>query len=80
MDDGYNSLNGLYLCTESFTKSENELLIKTLKTKFNLTCGLHKHTNGFRIYIWSSSKEDLIKLVKPYFITSLYYKLGINSQ
>jgi LAGLIDADG DNA endonuclease family protein len=79
MDDGYNSSKGLYLCTESFTESENALLIEALKTNFNLTCGLHKHTNGFRIYIWSSSKEDLIKLVKPFFIPSLYYKLDIKS-
>jgi hypothetical protein len=79
MDDGYNSLNGLYLCSESFTKSENEMLIKVLETKFNLACGLHKHTNGFRIYIKSNSKLDLIKLVKPYFIPSLYYKLSIKS-
>ena len=79
MDDGYNSSKGLYLCTESFTEAENILLIEALKTKFNLSCGLHKHTNGFRIYIWSSSKEDLIKLVKPFFVPSLYYKLDINS-
>ncbi len=76
MDDGYNSLNGLYLCTESFSKLENELLIEVLKNKFNLECGLHKHTNGFRIYIWGSSKQNLVDLVKPYFLPSLYYKLN----
>lgn len=32
-------------------------------------------TNGYRIYIPSSSKEKLIKLVKPYFIEHFYYKL-----
>ena len=66
MDDGYNSVNGFYICTESFTLSENQKLVNIFKNIFNLNCGVHKHTNGYRLYIFSSSKEDLLFLIKPF--------------
>ena len=78
MDDGYKSDNGFYFCTESYTLNENLKLVKILKNKFNLNCGVHKHTNGYRIYIFSSSKKDLLELVKPYLISHFYYKLNLD--
>lgn len=64
MDDGYNHINGFYICTESFTLSENIKLKKILKSKFNLDCGVHKNTNGYRLYIFRHSKDDLLLLIK----------------
>ena len=34
MNDGYNSKNGFYLCTESYTLSDNLKLSNILKEKF----------------------------------------------
>lgn len=79
MDDSYKSGKGLYICTESFSLDECNLLINILKNKFNLVCSLHKHTNGYRVYIFSSSKNELINLVKPYFLDHFYYKLNLDS-
>jgi len=79
MDDCYKSGKGLYICTESFNLSENQFLVDILKTKFDLECSIHAHTNGHRIYIFSSSMVKLISLVKPHFIPHFYYKLGIES-
>lgn len=79
MDDGYNSVSGFYISTESFSISENQLLVNILKTKFDLECSCHAHSNGYRIYIFSTSKDKLIKLVKPYFVKHFYYKLGLDS-
>jgi hypothetical protein len=78
MDDGYKSNNGFYLCTESFTLEENHKLSKILKNKFNLDCGIHKHTNGHRLYIFSSSKDKLQQLIQPYLIEHFYYKFDLN--
>jgi hypothetical protein len=61
MDDGYKTISGFYLCTESYTLKDNQKLSKILKDKFNLDSGIHKHTNGYRLYIFSSSKNRLIK-------------------
>jgi LAGLIDADG DNA endonuclease family len=77
MDDAYRSGKGLYISSESFTFSEHQFLVNLLKTKFGLDCGIHVHTNGYRIYIFSTSMDKLISLVKPYFIEQFYYKLGL---
>jgi LAGLIDADG DNA endonuclease family len=61
MDDGYKSGKGLYICTESFSLNEINFLINNLKSKFGLECSYHKVTNGFRIYIFSTSKDKLIQ-------------------
>ena len=78
MDDGYKAENGFYLCTESYTLIENHQLKDILKLKFNLDCGIHKHTNGHRLYIFSTSKQNLIELIKPYLLTHFYYKLDLD--
>jgi len=78
MDDGYKSSNGFYLCTESFTLKENHKLSEILKNKFNLDCGTHKHTNGYRLYIFSTSKDRLLQLIQPYLIEHFYYKFDLK--
>jgi len=78
MDDGYKSGNGFYFCTESYTLEENQKLSKILKNKFNLDCGIHKHTNGHRLYVFSGSKDRLLELIKPYLINHFYYKFNLK--
>lgn len=78
MDDGYNSAHGFYLCTDSFSLNEIEKLKAVLENKFDLECGIHKHTNGHRLYIFASSKDRLLELVKPYLIPHFYYKFNIE--
>jgi hypothetical protein len=78
MDDGYKSLNGFYLCTESFTLEENKFLVELLRNKFDLQCSVHTHTNGYRLYISPVSKDKFILLVKPYLLPIFYYKLELE--
>jgi len=80
MDDGYKSGKGLYICTESFSLNEINILINILKNKFNLECNYHKVTNGYIIYIFNNSISKLIEIVKPYFIKQFYYKLNFNNK
>jgi len=77
MDDGYKSAKGFYFCTESYTLEENNLLKEMLKRKFNLDCGVHKHTNGHRLYVFSGSKDKLLELIKPYLIPHFGYKFNL---
>jgi len=79
MDDGYKSVNGFYICTESFSLNDNLILKKVLKNKFNLECGIHKHTNGPRLYIFNQSKLILLELIRPYLIPHFYYKFDIKN-
>lgn len=75
MQDGYKSKKGLYSCTESFSLSEIKRLIFILKSKFDIKCSYHSVTNGYRIYIFSTSTIKFKELVKPYFIEHFYYIL-----
>lgn len=80
MDDGYKSGNGFYFCTDSYSLSDNQKLSKILKNKFNLDCGIHKHTNGYRLYVFSSSKDKLLQLIKPYLLNHFYYKFELETK
>jgi len=76
MDDGNLCRNNFILCTDSYTLSEVELLIKVLKDNFDLNCTYHKKgKDGYRIYIKSDSMEKFRSLVTPYFHESMMYKL-----
>lgn len=77
MDDGYKFGKGLYISTDSYSKTDIEILVNVLKTKFDLESSLHKTTNGYRIYIHSTAMIKLIDLIKPYLLTHFYYKLGL---
>jgi len=79
MDDGYKQGPSFVLCTDSFTKTEVELLISVFKTKFNLDCILYsknKIKGTYRIYICSKSISLFKSLVLPYFHDSMLYKLN----
>ena len=82
----------LILCTDSYSnpwpqpgtrvRAENVLyLTSILETKFNLSSSLFmvKKNNKiyYRIRINKSSMPSLIELIKPYFIPSMLYKLGL---
>lgn len=77
MDDGTWKKPGCRISTNCFTKEEVELLISALDTKFNLKCSLHKNKENYLLYIKQESIPLLKKLVLPYMIPSMHYKLGL---
>jgi hypothetical protein len=85
MDDGYwlVSENTVFLCTDNFTLVEVKRLIEVLAQNFSLVATVSiraKEPNKVFWRIRFSAKENNIKLlrtiVKPYFITSMLYKIG----
>lgn len=75
MDDGAKLGSGFTLCTDSYSLTDVELLIKALNDNFNLKCTIHKSKNNYRIYILSKSVDKFKDLVSPYFHDSMKYKL-----
>ena len=85
MDDGslskHNSrVGGLRLSTESFTYKDAEELQRVILDKFNLISTLHKHRMQSSqdkpvIYIPRFEQEKLFRLVKPYFESTMLYKI-----
>jgi hypothetical protein len=80
MDDGgrRNDCYGLFLNTLSFTKEEHIILQECLLKNFSLESRLHWISDGYRLYIPSSSAKHFCELVYPYIIPSMQYKLSFN--
>jgi LAGLIDADG DNA endonuclease family/Proton-conducting membrane transporter/NADH-Ubiquinone oxidoreductase (complex I), chain 5 N-terminus/NUMOD1 domain len=83
MGDGYYGDGAVKICTDNFTQEEVLKLIKVLDNKFEIKSSINrrKNPNGnivWRIRVRKLSMEKLKKLVIPYFIPEMLYKLGIK--
>jgi hypothetical protein len=82
MGDGFFYKGIIMLCTESFSKQEQELLINALHKNFGIQATLNKRISStgiksYRIRISKRSMDKLIVSVKPYFIPEMLHKLGV---
>lgn len=78
MDDGGKVNKGLKLSTNSFNYNDCLILIKALNKNFNLKCSIQLAgaPNQYVIYIWKESMNDLRKIILPYIVPSMRYKLN----
>jgi ubiquinol-cytochrome c reductase cytochrome b subunit len=76
MDDGSRTSSGLKIATNCFTLEEVKLLCKILMNKYNISANPNKDGNQWVIYINAKSMPSLSKLIKPYMVSSMHYKLG----
>lgn len=78
MDDGSKQGKGLHISVYAFNNEDVDKLMFVLQDKFNLRCSIHyNRDNKPRIFIFKESMENLITLVKPYFVPEMLYKLGL---
>ena len=78
MDDGSRDKGCVRISTHNFNYSDQLKLQETLKTKFGIECSIQKAKDKFWLWIKSKSIANLVKLVKPYFIPNMLYKLPRN--
>ena len=79
MDDGTNELGSgkcLKINSQSFTYEENKFFCELLRDKFSLKANVNKDRIYFRIRFYKESMDKLIKIVKPYILPSMFYKLS----
>jgi len=81
---GYKEGRGVVLCTDSFTLAEVNLIIDALKLKFGLEAKLLNRNQKDKPLCWrisikgdSDNAKKLKDLVLPYFVPTIYYKLGL---
>ncbi|MBI5122857.1 hypothetical protein HZA75_03280 [Candidatus Roizmanbacteria bacterium] len=76
MDDGYfDRVNkSIWLCTHCYSNKEIKLLLEMLN-KFNIYGSKIKDRKHFKIRVFSRDTKKFIRLVKPYIIPSLLYKI-----
>jgi ubiquinol-cytochrome c reductase cytochrome b subunit len=77
MDVGGKVGQGLKLCTNSFSFSDCNFLVKVLFENFKLKASVHSagFENQYLIYIWKESMPLLREIVLPYVHPSMKYKL-----
>lgn len=76
MDDGTQFANkSLTINTQSFTKGEQLLIAKLFKEIYGWHVTLHRDHKKYRIYLGKDGSEHLKKLITPYIIPTLRYKI-----
>jgi len=77
MDDGAKIGKGIKFCTNYFSYNDCLILIKALNNNFNIKASIQSAgtKDQYLIYIWKESMTDLIKIVSPYIIPEMKYKL-----
>lgn len=73
MDDGSVTNNSCILSTCSFSLDEQRILSEILLNKFNLHFTIGRNSNS--MYLLAEDFPKFVKLIKPYVIPSMQYKL-----
>ena len=80
MDDGSYSRNRIDISTYSFSLLEMNTLITLLKDIFNLQAKFYRDRDkGCRMYFNQQETKKLIKIIYPYIIPSMMYKIGFRN-
>lgn len=76
MDDGANMpTGGCNLNTQTFTYEENKRLQQQLRTIDSLEISIHHDKKSYRLYFLRSSAKRFARIIRPYVIKSMRYKL-----
>jgi hypothetical protein len=78
MDDGKFNEYGAYLCVGNISTEEGAIILEYLKNVFSLnaTFQVHDKKKGYyNIYILADSRCHFYKLIEPYVIPSMRYKM-----
>jgi hypothetical protein len=68
---------GLYICTDSFTLTDVQRLVRFLTNTYKFHCSIHKANGKYRIYILAKSVKTVIDIILPHMHKTMLYKLGI---
>lgn len=77
LDDGNFSDNIVKISTFCFTEKEIKFLITVLKKNFNIEGVLKQHKKyGYFIQLYKEDTQKLFKIIKPYVIPQMRYKIN----
>lgn len=80
MDDGSYQKGKIDISTYSFSKSEIELLAKSLADRYSISSKYYRdRDNGLRMYFDKSNTIKLTRIITPLLIPSMLYKSGFRN-
>lgn len=79
MDDGCKVNKGFKFSTYTFLKEDVELLSQALYNRYRIETIIHSAgaPNQWILYVLVRSMPVFVEVVRPYFVESMYYKLGL---
>jgi recombination protein RecA len=75
MDDGCRSRNAVYLNTQQFESESQELLLRLLREQWGIDGALNRDKQYHRIRLTVEGTARLARLIDPYVLAELRYKL-----
>lgn len=77
MDDGSYTRNSIAISTHSFALADIQVIQKVLQNKFGVVMRYHTDRDkGYRMYCNQSETQKLVRIIYPYIIPSMLYKIG----
>jgi hypothetical protein len=77
MDDGSRDWGQVRLNSQSFSKKENEELIRILEVKLGIIASLNLDKGKYRLRVRAKSMPRVLQLATPHIIPSMRYKLSL---
>jgi hypothetical protein len=78
MDDGSRDKGCIRISSHNFSYSDHLKLQEILKAKFGLNVNIQRAQDKFWLWIRSESSSHVVRLIEPYVIPSMLYKLPRN--
>lgn len=77
-EDGSRTKETVRIATNNLKEEEIRYLCEVLKEKYGIIASVMKggKGRGWVLYIYKESRNEFVKLVKPYMRRTMYYKLG----
>jgi len=75
MDDGCRSRNAVYLNTQQYDDASQSTLLRLLRDQWGIEGALNRDKSYYRIRLSVEGTRTLGRLVEPYLLPELRYKL-----
>jgi hypothetical protein len=75
MDDGCRSRNAVYLNTQQYDEASQRTMLRLLREKWGIEAALNRDKSYYRIRISVAGTRKLARLIEPYLLPELSYKL-----
>lgn len=81
MDDGHlhaeNGSQAVYICTDSFSKTEQEMMAHYLKKRFDVAFNVSRYRKTYRMRLRQKDNAAFLSIVTPFFVDCMKYKLDL---
>jgi LAGLIDADG DNA endonuclease family len=75
MDDGCRSRNAVYLNTQQYDEMSQRTMLRLLRDQWGIEAALNRDKSYYRIRLSVDGTGEFARLIEPYLLPELRYKL-----